>query len=100
MGCTASHTVELSSLRGGAVKRSFYQLVPQPSQRNCQSHHAAEYGYQKGQFFPSSGHIRVHVSHEQADVDYVRAVVGQNMQRQGVANGRSSYSYTCGTDLK
>ncbi len=76
-----------------------YQLVPQPSQRNCQSHHTAEYGYGKGEFYPSSGHIRVRVSHEQVDVDYVRAALGQNMHRYGVVNGQSSYSYTCGTHL-
>ena len=77
-----------------------YQLVPQPSQRNARNDHAKEYGYNKGELFSSSGHLRVRVSSEQVDVDYIRAVIGQSMPQDGMVNGQSSFSYTCGTDPK
>ncbi|MHC4628825.1 MAG: metallophosphoesterase [Planctomycetota bacterium] len=76
-----------------------YQLVPQPAHRNFRNHHAQEYGYEKGDFLPNSGHIRVRVSPEQVTVDYIRTVVGQNMRRHGIVNGQSAYSYICDADL-
>ena len=49
-----------------------YQLVPQPANRNLKRHQAAEYGYEKGDFFPNSGNMRVSVSYELVKVDYIR----------------------------
>lgn len=49
-----------------------YQLVPQPENRNLKRHQAKEYGYEKGDFLPNSGFLRVNVSDEKVKVDYVR----------------------------
>lgn len=71
-----------------------YQLVPQPAHKNFRDDHAQEYGYGKGDFLPSSGHIRVSVSPRQVGVDYIRTA-DRNMEGQGIANGKSGYAYTC-----
>ena len=70
-----------------------YQLVPQPASRNSREDHAEEYGYEKGNFLPSPGHLRVGVSDKQVTVDYIRTA-DQNMRDSGIVNGQSAYSYT------
>ena len=69
-----------------------YQLVPQPAHRNARSHHAQEYGYSRGEFLPSSGHLRVTVAPESLLVEYVRAGLPEH-ERQGVRNGTLAASY-------
>lgn len=69
-----------------------YQLVPQPAHRNLRSHHAAEYGYEKGEFLPSSGYLRVNVSSESALVEYVRSALPEHA-RLGVTDGGVAASY-------
>ena len=52
-----------------------YQETPQPSHPNYTSVSYAttpEYGYNQGDIFPNSGHIRVNVSPAGVQVDYVR----------------------------
>lgn len=70
-----------------------YQEVPQPSRSNQNTNSAVLYGYRSGVIFPSSGHLRVRVSPEEVNVDYVRAVVGTDT-RAGVANGAVQHHYT------
>ena len=69
-----------------------YQLVPQPAERNPRGDHAEEYGYEKGDFLPKSGHLRVRVSTTEVVVDYIRAA-GQNIDGKEILNGQSAYSY-------
>jgi len=38
-------------------------------------HQAKEYGYEKGDFLPNSGSIRVSVSPEQFKIDYIRSEI-------------------------
>jgi hypothetical protein len=71
-----------------------YQLVPQPAPRNFQKDFAKEYGYEKGDFLPSGGHLRVQVSSTQVHVEYVRAATA-DMERQGVKNGAVAFEYAC-----
>lgn len=73
-----------------------YQLVPQPDHRDFIRRQAEEYGYVKGDFLPGSGHLRVRVSSTQAAVDYIRSA-GPDGRDAEPANGRSAYSYACGT---
>lgn len=77
-----------------------YQLVPQPAQRNQDSTHALEYGYQAGDFLPNSGYLRVQVGGKGVTVDYMRAPERQDMRQQGIVNRRPACSYTCGTAPK
>ena len=69
-----------------------YQLVPQPSQRNSRNHHAQEYGYEKGVFLPSSGHIRMCVSSERLSIDYIRAFLPDG-EKDGHVNGEIASTY-------
>lgn len=56
-----------------------YQECPQPSHPNFQNvNYAAQYGYVDGQILPNSGHIRVNVSPEGVQVDYVRVYLPQS----------------------
>lgn len=56
-----------------------YQETPQPSHPNFQNAgQADDYGYIEGQLLPNSGHIRVTVGPEGAQVDYVRAYLPQS----------------------
>jgi hypothetical protein len=56
-----------------------YQETPQPSHPNFQNAgQADDYGYFEGQILPNSGHIRVTVGPDGAQVDYVRAYLPQN----------------------
>lgn len=73
-----------------------YQETPQPSLPNFQNANmAAEYGYFEGQILPNAGHLRVHVSSSQVQVDYVRAYLpaSENGNRH---NKDISASYTIG----
>lgn len=70
-----------------------YQLVPQPGSWNTDKDSAAEYGYESGDFLPSSGYIRVKVAPEGALVEYVRAATPQ-MEQRGLKNGKVAFSYT------
>ena len=49
-----------------------YQLVPQPGHPKGSSRNAAEYGYKSGVILGGSGHLRVTVAANNAQVDYVR----------------------------
>ena len=69
-----------------------YQLVPQPDHRNYKDHHSEEYGYKSGNFLPSSGHIKVHVSPEGVDVEYIRSAT-PDMSEQGIRNGEIVFRY-------
>lgn len=70
-----------------------YQLVPQPASRNSREDHAGEYGYEKGDFLPSPGHLRVSVAENKVAVDYIRTT-DQDVQDSGGVNGQSAYSYS------
>jgi hypothetical protein len=70
-----------------------YQLVPQPAHLNWRTDHAAEYGYKEGQFLPSSGHVRVRVTADEATVEYVCAALPEFGQ-QGPRNGAVEATYT------
>lgn len=51
-----------------------YLMVPQPGHTGGERlRNIEDYGYVRGTFLPSSGHVRVHVSPEQAAVEYVRS---------------------------
>ncbi len=69
-----------------------YQLVPQPSAANTRNDHAEEYGYLKGDFLPSSGHLRVHVTPAEVTVQYVRAS-GQDMRGPQLKNAAIAAEY-------
>ncbi|MFN5334248.1 MAG: metallophosphoesterase [Bacteroidota bacterium] len=56
-----------------------YQETPQPSHPNFSNvNYAASYGYVNGQILPQSGHLRVTVSENGIQVDYVRAYLPKN----------------------
>lgn len=56
-----------------------YQETPQPSLPNFQNaNQATDYGYFQGQILPNAGHLRVNVSTNGVQVDYVRAYLPQN----------------------
>jgi hypothetical protein len=71
-----------------------YQLVPQPAHRNFRNHQAAEYGYQKGNFLPNSGHLLVRVAPEGVTVRYIRTGDAR-MLRHGIRNGEAAFTYEC-----
>ncbi|MGL4594387.1 MAG: metallophosphoesterase family protein [Thermoguttaceae bacterium] len=48
-----------------------YQLVPQPAHRNIRKHFAAEYGYIGGEFKPNGGFLKVTITPENMQVDYI-----------------------------
>lgn len=71
-----------------------YQLVPQPSHPQFNNaNQAPEYGYFEGTILPNAGHLRVSVSAEKVDVDYVRAYKPEN-ENQGRQNRAISDSYS------
>ncbi len=57
-----------------------YQLVPQPANRNFNRHQAKEYGYEKGDFLPNSGNMRVTVTPDQIKIKYLRNAGGAGME--------------------
>jgi hypothetical protein len=54
-----------------------YQECPQPGDPRGGTRSAAEYGYTSGVIIGSSGYLRVTVSPERAQVEYVKTVVGK-----------------------
>lgn len=71
-----------------------YQLVPQPSHPQFNNaNQASEYGYFQGTILPNAGHLRVNVSAEKVDVDYVRAYKPEN-ENQTRKNRTISNSYS------
>lgn len=67
-----------------------YQLVPQPAHPGEGPAQSGEYGYTEGEFFPSSGFLRVAVTPASSKITYVRA-------RQSIPNGADNadaFSYT------
>ena len=71
-----------------------YQLVPQPSAANNRNDHAEEYGYLKGDFLPSSGHLRVTVSAEKAVVQYVVGAAADMRGGPQAKNGSIAAEFT------
>ncbi len=56
-----------------------YQETPQPSLPNFQNaNQADDYGYVNGVILPNAGHLRVNVSPDGVQVEYVRAYLPQN----------------------
>lgn len=49
-----------------------YQLLPQPGHRRATLNSATDYGYLEGRMIPGSGILRVRVSRESCDVDFLR----------------------------
>jgi hypothetical protein len=76
-----------------------YQLVPQPAGHNFRNSQAAEYGYVKGEFIPSSGCLSIAVTPQTATVSYPRSAL-PNMERQGLKNGQPAASYTLKPRIK
>ncbi len=70
-----------------------YQEVPQPSNKNITNLQASEYGYVKGVFLPGRGYLKVSVSPENVQIDYIRTYLPseENASRK---NGEVAYSYT------
>ena len=55
-----------------------YQLVPQPGHAGSRvPRFAAEYGYREGVLLGGSGHLRVRVTSDGADVEYVRSTLAE-----------------------
>jgi hypothetical protein len=78
---------------GDGVPELIYQEVPQPCRTNQNTSSAAPYGYRVGVMYPSSGHLRVRVTPQQATVEYVRVVIPTDT-RAGVPNGTVQHRYT------
>jgi hypothetical protein len=73
-----------------------YQEVPQPSNKNITNLQASEYGYVNGIFLPGRGYLKVSVSPENVQINYIRTYVPseENSTRK---NGEVAYSYTLKT---
>ena len=52
-----------------------YLLVPQAANRNFKKHQAEEYGYEKGEFLPNSGHMKVTVTPKGVSSEYIRSSI-------------------------
>ena len=73
---------------GGIV----YQLVPQPGAQERRSVREAErYGYEKGEFLSSPGHLRVRVSPNSAVVECVRSRLPED---EGMRKEKDAVAYT------
>lgn len=71
-----------------------YQLVPQPGHPGRdRARNAGRYGYVRGDFLGSSGHLRVSVSPKNMTVDYVRSRLVAD-ERNDRKNAAVDYSYT------
>ena len=70
-----------------------YQEVPQPSAKNINTITGASYGYVDGILMPNRGYLRVTVSPEKAQVDYIKIYLPseENASRK---NGDIAYSYS------
>ena len=69
-----------------------YQEVPQPGHPSGGTRSAEEYGY-TGVILGGSGHLRVTVSPQEANVDYVRSIV-PGVTKDDVPNASVQHSYT------
>lgn len=70
-----------------------YQLVPQPGNPGYnKKDQGAEYGYVNGVLMPPAGHIRVTVSNLNVTVEYVRAYLAKD-ENKDRKNGESAYTY-------
>ncbi|HMZ17270.1 MAG TPA: metallophosphoesterase, partial [Blastocatellia bacterium] len=68
-----------------------YQEVPQPGHPRYDSpRNATEYGYTNGEIQGSAGHLRIAVTKDKAQVDYVRSYLPKDNR----ANATVGYSYT------
>jgi len=71
-----------------------YQMIPQPSfAGNDRIRDLEAYGYKRGTFLGNSGYVRVTVSPNQAQVDYVRTRLPQD-ETDRHKNGELADSYT------
>ena len=76
-----------------------YQLVPQPGHPNFSTvDYAAEYGYEKGDIVPNSGHLLVTVRKNDARIDYIRSYLASN-ETATRKNGDVSRTYTVSAGL-
>ena len=70
-----------------------YQEVPQPStSRSNATDSAAEYGYINGDVLGSSGHLRVTVTPDEVNVEYVRSYLPE-VEQPRQKNGQVDYEY-------
>jgi predicted phosphodiesterase len=77
-----------------------YQEVPQPgTPGNKRVPTAAEYGYLSGVIHSSSGHVRVRISPDQANVDYVRSYLPDD-ERSDRRNAEVAHSYKISAPAK
>jgi hypothetical protein len=70
-----------------------YQEVPQPGDRHGNVRAAAEYRYRSGVILAGSGHLRVHVEPNGANVEYVRACLPMD-EGPDYHNGAILHSYS------
>ena len=78
-----------------------YQEVPQSGHARGNTRSAEEYGYKSGVILPSSGIVRVTVSHAIATVDYVRAYPAEAESGGRKSDAVShSYSVTAGNPAR
>jgi hypothetical protein len=77
-----------------------YQEVPQPATMSSpQASPGAEYGYVSGEKLGSPGHLRITVSPESVQVDYIRSCLPGESRSCG-KNGAIAYSYTLFSPLE
>ncbi|MEI7556441.1 metallophosphoesterase [Candidatus Chlorohelix sp.] len=75
-----------------------YQLVPQPGNPAFnRKDQVGEYGYVNGVIMTSSGHLRVTVSNSTVSVDYVRAYLAKD-ENKDRKNGELAYNYVMVSD--
>ncbi len=73
-----------------------YQCVPQPGNERSSTNSAAEYGYASGTILASPGHLRIHVSAQEARVEFVRSAGGAARRRDAPpqSNRQVVHSYS------
>lgn len=73
-----------------------YQCVPQPGNERSSTNSAAEYGYASGTILASPGHLRIHVSAQEARVEFVRSAGGATRRRDAPpqSNRQVAHSYS------
>jgi hypothetical protein len=71
-----------------------YQMVPQPSfAGNDRIRDLESYGYKQGTFLGNSGHVRVVVSRDHAQVEYIRSYLPKD-ESERHHNGEVAHRYT------
>ncbi len=70
-----------------------YQAVPQPSSRNINKITGTAYGYKEGVLMAGRGYMLVHVSSNEAKIEFIRTYL-PNEENAGRKNGEVAYSYT------